>query len=368
MEHRCTSCPRRQHVYAKHHGILQKWTTFSKAKRIHLLPSQNPCWVTFKQKVMQMEDQWIRLQSHPEPELCHLFTDGSSHGGRHRLYQLAAWAVVSATNDHCIAKGVLGGLGQDNDRAELRAVIAAVQYAIEMRRNTIIWTDSAFAAEGMVRLLHDEADLPEGHCGEDWMELQGLLCHCDVQVQVHHVPGHAKWVNQGVDFDNWAARWNDRADREANMAMKLHGEDLLCLHRQLCAHHERELSEVCALQELHLDIMEKPEQNLEEDDLPARGEEGGYDLWVGRGCPASPSPFVYLPLDDDARCATLVETFGQVFALNFLQVIRKWEADESSGICKISFLELAVFVATEGKKWVPMPHLHRAGCWQDRDA
>ena len=247
-------------------------------------------------------------------------------------------------------------------------MIAAVQYAIEMRRNTIIWTDSAFAAEGMVRLLHDEADLPEGHCGEDWMELQGLLCHCDVQVQVHHVPGHAKWVNQGVDFDNWAARWNDRADREANMAMKLHGEDLLCLHRQLCAHHERELSEVCALQELHLDIMEKPEQNLEEDDLPARGEEGGYDLWVGRGCPASPSPFVYLPLDDDARCATLVETFGQVFVLNFLQVIRKWEADESSGICKISFLELAVFVATEGKKWIPMPHLHRAGCWQDRDA
>ena len=42
--------------------------------------------------------------------------------------------------------------------------------------------------------------------------------------------------------------------------------------------------------------------------------------------------------------------------------------DDASGACKVSFLELAVFVATEGKKWVPMPHLHRAGCWQDRDA
>ena len=323
MEHRCTTCPRRQHVYAKHHGILQKWTTFSKAKQIHLLPSQNPYWIPCKQKAMQMEDQWNRSQIHPEPELCHLFTDGSCHGGRHRLYQLAAWAVVSATNDCCVANGVLGGLGQDNDRAELRAVIAAVQYAIEMQKNTVIWTDSTFAAEGMVRLLHDAADLPEGHCGEDRVELQGLLCHGEVQLQIHHVPGHAKWVNQDFDFDNWAARWNDRADREANMAMKLHGDELLCLHRQLCAHHERELSEVCALQDLHLDIMEKTAQDQDEEDQLARGEEGSYDLWVGRGCPASLSPFADLPLGDDARFATLLDSFGQVFVLNFLQVIRR---------------------------------------------
>ena len=79
-----------------------------------------------------------------------------------------------------------------------------------------------------------------------------------------------------MDFDNWAARWNDRADREANMAMKLHGEELLGLHRQLCAHHERELAELCALQELHLDILEKPVQNLDEDDQIARG--GGRRL------------------------------------------------------------------------------------------
>jgi hypothetical protein len=41
MEHRCTGCPQRQPVYMKHHDILQKWATFSRAKRIHLLPSSN---------------------------------------------------------------------------------------------------------------------------------------------------------------------------------------------------------------------------------------------------------------------------------------------------------------------------------------
>ena len=119
MEHRCTGCPQRQSIYMKHFDILQKWATFSRAKRIHLLPSSNPYWPSFKQMVTLKEDLWSRPRTPPEPELCHLFTDGSCHGGRHRLYQLAAWAVVSATNDCCIASGALGGLGQDIDRAEL---------------------------------------------------------------------------------------------------------------------------------------------------------------------------------------------------------------------------------------------------------
>ena len=109
----------------------------------------------------------------------------------------------------------------------------------------------------MVRLLRDGDDLPDGHCVEDWIELQGLLCQCDVQLWIHHVPGHAHWVNHDADVDNWAARWNDRADREANMAMKMHGVELLRLHQQLWEHHEGELADICALQELHLDIIEK---------------------------------------------------------------------------------------------------------------
>ena len=314
------------------------------------------------------EDLWRRTCALPEPELCHLFTDGSCHGGRHRLYQLAAWAVVSATSDSCIASGALGGLGQDIDRAELRATIAAVQYAVDIQRDTVVWTDSTFAAEGLVRLLRDGDDLPDGHCAEDWIELQGLLCQCDVQIWVHHVPGHAHWVNQDADVDNWAARWNDRADREANMAMKMHGGELLRLHQQLWEHHEGELSDVCALQALHLDIIEKPQQ-IQQDDghLDTGGDEGQYDLRVERGCPASHSPLIGLPNLDDARWETILGSFGQSFVVNFVQVIKSWEDEDSAVICKLSFLEIAVFLATEGKRWIPMPHLTQPGCWQDRD-
>ena len=45
-----------------------------------------------------------------------------------------------------------------------------------------------------------------------------------------------------------------------------------------------------------------------------------------------------------------------------------WEEDESAVIYKMSFLEVAMVFATDGKRWVPMPHSTRPRCWQDRDA
>ena len=286
LEHRCTGCPAREDIYEKHRVILEKWPTFSQAKRIHLLPPHNPHWSLFKELASQADDQWIRHPRRMEPSHCHLFSDGSCHGGRHRAYQLASWAVVSATADHCVASGALGGIGQDIDRAELRAVIAAVQYAMEGSCDATIWTDSTFAAEGLARMLNDSLDVPDGHCEEDWVELQGLLCHCEIHLRVQHVPGHARWTNHDMDVENWAARWNDRADREANMAMKLHGQALLRLHQRLWAHHEGELADVCALQELHLDIVEKPKAARKEDE---QDDEGGKVSLTGGSREGAPT-------------------------------------------------------------------------------
>lgn len=190
VEHRCTTCPARATIYLEHNHILQKWESFSRAKKIHLLPPRNPHWINFKEAVCKEVDRERRGPKRPEPEQCHLFTDGSCHGNRHRMYHLASWAVVSASGDFCVASGVLGGLGQDSDRAELRALIAAVNYALEIQRDTTIWTDSTFAAEGMVRLLHDIRDVPDGNYDNDWLELQGLLCQREMSLQVQHVPGH----------------------------------------------------------------------------------------------------------------------------------------------------------------------------------
>ena len=368
-EHRCTSCPGRHQIYLQYAQILQKWTSFSKAKRIHLLPSQDPFWIPFKALVCQAEDQWIRVPCRFEPQHCHLFTDGSCHGSRRRSYQLAAWAVVSATADACVAKGALGGIGQDNDRAELRAIIAAVEYALVSQRETTIWTDSTFGAEGLSRLLHDAMDIPDGHCEDDWMELQGLLRLCEGRLHVQHIPSHVGWSHQDADVDNWAARWNDRADREANMAMRLHGCDLLALHQRLWAHHEGELADLCALQELHLDIVEKQEvEQRSEHPHDVDGEDDFGDWRVHRGWPGSCMPFRGLPESSDAGWVMLYESFGRTFVNNFVQALTPWEEDADTVICKVSFLEIATFLAVDGRRWTPTPHTDRPGCWQDRNA
>ena len=130
ITHRCTGCPARQAIYEKHGALLRKWEEMSVAKRLHLLPSENPFWSDFKLAAGQADDTSVRQAASSPVSGCHLFTDGSSWGARFRLYQLSAWAVVNACSDQCVAKGTLGGLGQGNDRAELKAVIAAVEYAL----------------------------------------------------------------------------------------------------------------------------------------------------------------------------------------------------------------------------------------------
>ena len=190
-----------------------------------------------------------------EVQECHLFTDGSAHGSRHRLHQLEAWAVVDASIDQCVARGSLGGSGQGSDKAELRAIIAAVDYALDQSQTTYIWTDCSYVAEGTMRLLQDPEDVPDGKHHEDWLELQGLLCQCDKAIFLQHIPGHAHWDHADQDLDQWLARWNDRADREANMAMKLHAEELLHLHRLLLQHQDNEMGDLQQLQKLHIAVM-----------------------------------------------------------------------------------------------------------------
>ena len=368
LTHRCTACPARQDIYNRHADIVQRWPEMTQAKKLHLLPSENPHWAAFKKLAGEAQDTVMRTYGKSGDEECHLFTDGSSHGAPFLLYQLSAWAVVNASTDRCIVRGTLGGLGQGNDRAELCAIIAAVEFALTQTHVTVIWTDSTYAAEGTLRLLQDIDDVPEGQHSDDWLRLQGLLCQREHPIQIQHVPGHARWELCDQDLDSWLARWNDRADREANMAMKLHSWELQRLHRLLLGHHERELADLKELQLLHIAIneIEMGQGEHEAPDTGLDGDEDAVDWLVERGCPTSPSPFGVLCRDMDL--ATLNDRFGQSFVLRMLNVLCDWHDDPGHIMLKFSFLELALYMAEHCSAWTPMPHPSKAGHWCDRSA
>ena len=368
LTHRCTACPARYEIYARHADIVHRWEEMTPAKKLHLLPSQNPHWVTFKKLAGANNDSVVRTYGKGESSECHLFTDGSCHGTPFLLYQLSAWAVVNASTDQCVVRGVLGGLGQGNDRAELCAIIAAVEYALTMRTDATIWTDSTYAAEGTSRLLQDIEDIPEGQHQDDWLHLQGLLCQREKIIRVQHVPGHARWDLCDQDLDSWLARWNDRADREANMAMKLHPADLRHQHHLLLGHHDRELADLKQLQALHIAISDAEGrlEELEVPDLGLEGDEDAEDWLVERGCPNSLSRIGALHHDLDL--ATLETHFGQTFVRHMVDVLRGWHNTVDHILIKFSFLELAIYLAEQCSAWTPMPHPSRAGHWCDRNA
>ena len=124
------------------------------------------------------------------------------------------------------------------------------------------------------------------------------------------------------DVHDWTARWNDRADREARFAQKLHGGALLALHRQLCEVHEREVSDLCALQELHVAVIgtETKHDHYREAE-EEHGVEGPEDLLVERGCPANPLIFQDLPIHFDSAASMLFARFGQTFVQNVIATL-----------------------------------------------
>ena len=304
----------------------------------------------------------------PPDAVCHLFADGSAHGGPNRLYQLGAWAVIDAAQDRCIAHGALGGLGQGSDRAELKAMIAAVEYAVYVNREVTIWTDCLYVAEGTVRLLQDDQDPPDGKHADEWLELQGLLCARSCPLYVQHVPGHARWDHADQDVDGWLARWNDRADREANMAMRLHGEVLLGIQRQLLGHHVQEVADLVQLQKLHVAIVAGVQSKEDPpDEMDEEGEEQTLTDWmVERGCPDSLSFMDDLPADESAE--SLWDRFGRTFSVNFLHLLRTWNQLPDRAMIQVSFLELALHLADSAMPWLPQPHRSKPNAWCDRDA
>ena len=318
LTHRCTSCPARQEIYDRHAAIVHRWEEMTQAKKLHLLPSEKSTLAFFQETGRRStrlsgQNAWRRGCTGMPPV--------------HRWIQ--SWVTISPSSTQCMGSGerryrsmhCLWSVWWTGTRERLCRVVrnhCAVEYALTQKQETNIWTDSTYAAEGTIRLLQDIDDLPDGQHQEDWLQLQGLLCQRDHCIREQHVPGQAKWDHWDQDLDSWL---NDRADREANMAMKLHSPAFLRLHRLLLGHHERELADIKELQSLHIDINEiegRPGPCLD-------GDEDAVGWLVERGCPTSPSPIGILHSDTDT--AIMDDQFGQTFVQRFLGVLRAWHDD-----------------------------------------
>ena len=181
--------------------------------KMHLLPSRNTHFSDFKRKMVEPEN----VEKHPGQDLIELdyvdlFTDGSWWDTALADYSIGSWAVVCPQLDQWVARGTLAGLRQTNDRAELRAIKAAMEITYDCKGLVVIWSDSAYAASGLNRLLLHPHDLPADLGDGLWLEVQSALQGRAGELRVHHVAAHRTSRQQDDPVDQGTAKWNDRAD------------------------------------------------------------------------------------------------------------------------------------------------------------
>ena len=181
---------------------------------------------------------------HRNPETCHLhfFTNGACRFPEDPYLRLCSWGVV-VVDSHTpgatlpIANGILHGLCQTIARAELKAVLEALNAAWRHQCPFSIWCDSQIVVDKL-RYIHQNLH----HIWPGKIKNHDLLN--SIASMLRQVSPHLKYINKvsshqdlrqaDDDIDDWCFRCNYQADSLAEQAFTADPE-LQALHAQAAA-------------------------------------------------------------------------------------------------------------------------------------
>ena len=373
LEHRCKECPFLSDVRLKHQSILMKWDQMPMALKHHLIPSRNPWLVDFRALLHgEVEEEHYMPISLPGIGTLDLFTDGSCWYQKIPEFALGSWAVVDATNDVLVQSGPLRGPRQSSDKAELVAVIVALETCGQSSRPITIWTDSSFAAEGLHRILQCRDDIPDGVHEGLWVRLQQAVDCCEGRVTVQHISSHRVTMSALGEVDDWTALWNARADREAAIAQKKRSAEFFRIWNGLTLHHEAGERDLGELRELHWDVAEyyvtrnpgyqEPEEEEDESEVStaslALNVRHDAVMWLD----GIPDDWILR-----VQGSALHEKFGERFTRKCLDILTSHAGCDSSVLRRLSWIEVATWFHQEVDV-MPIPHHRHKGNWMEATA
>ena len=249
-------------------------------------------------------------------------------------------SLVSATLDCVVSRGVLGGLSQKSDLAELVAMREAVQYAILNEGSAALWSDSAYVATGLHRLLCDPMDPPQDQYSQEWKQIQQMLFGHSDRIQIQHISSHRNSGNGTADLDDWTAYWNDRADHEAKIAHGLRNSKLEMIRQQMIQHHESQLRIMEQLTGFHYALAQTSFEKIGggEDDIDDDAEPGlGPELHRHCLSPVDWQSEIPGQVSENWRCASLNDKFGVGFTQSMCHWLRGVTSQEDVVTFKIFF-------------------------------
>ena len=349
LEHRCMSCPVTAGARTAHPRAVQMWPTASVALRERLLPSRNPFAAARKCQLWELADRPVLFEEVPDSssDWVDLFSDGSCRDPNNPEIALAAWSLVSATHERVLALGALGGIQQDGTRAETFAALQALRWTVELNKQSVLWTDSAYVARGLHCLLVDAGTFDPETNEDLWHEIADLLATLEEDsFRVQHVNSHLDSKTTSGPLDDWLIHWNGVADRNAGLAHTLRPAACQSACDAFRAHYFQSEEIIDAFRDFHLAVSqlwqasEPPieEQDETEETQPTLRSWQVADDWLE----ALPLGWPCLWRGHDKTRAFPVETVD-----GLLQVLSV-ERDRSEGAVFLSWLELSAMLQVLG--------------------
>lgn len=151
----------------------------------------------------------------------HLFTDGSCLFQSQAAYRFAAYAVIEARLDHPVRgsnvwdTGPLPGVLQTAYRAEIFAVLRAIQHARLRKCSATIWSDCDGVVKRVRKLLRGCPPRINSLNFDLWHQVfQEIRDAVGLTFDITRVAAH-QVLGKGTEFEDWCFVHNQIADRTA---------------------------------------------------------------------------------------------------------------------------------------------------------
>ena len=263
LQHRCLFCPKFNDVRVRRPVAVARWPSKPRAFTDHALQSKNPFLEPHWNNLIQMPSSFENFYHRPlDGGLYHVFTDGTCMRPDNEVLRLTAWAVVNMNDNSIIADGMVPGLIQTIDAAELCAALAALCWALQCRLCICIHADSSFVVQGL-SFLRTHAYIPKHWKYPDlWGKVNDTLRQLDLaQWSAHKVCSHEDFVAAPSTLHEWWLAGNRKADGAAGRVFDRCPSDFWNTYQNLCRHHEQGRQEVCEQIALLLDVAQSVFEN-----------------------------------------------------------------------------------------------------------
>ena len=342
LAHRALTCPAFHDVRAQHMDCVQQWHQQSKALTHHAIASANPhCW-DFWAALLELPTDGFSWCSRPTAdEVQHIFTDGSCARPTSKSCALAGWSLVLANASRPILSGLLPGMQQTINRAELFGVIVAVQWTSHFGVCSELWSDSQYVVDGYEDLLLHSAVPHEWENGDLWAVLLEWMRRCASVPAIHKVRAHQILCSSMTQLDQWKTYYNQMADTNAKLSISYPAS--MAVQRSwelLCKEHDFQTTLTRRFRSFLLALAK---QGLSSD-VPADAEdEGSAAVLDVFGCPNHGDWVEYFPVSPELALGR--SSFLMLYGLTAPLALLRWLqqlSDEADFVLEVSLLEICV--------------------------